>query len=113
MSSSGVQERDCPFKTLLSDTDKVRVDGSKTYHSRVNLFKHSYCSPHVSVYLLRLQRVSLLLGFINGYINYFIFIRSIIYMLFRLDSKYLYVVQIYLSNEEDILLRESVLITII
>ena len=113
MSSSGVQERDCPFKTFLSDTDKVRVDGSKTYHSRVNLFKHSYCSPHVSVYLLRLQRVSLLLGFINGYINYFIFIRSIIYMLFRLDSKYLCVVQIYLSYEEDILLRESVLITII
>ena len=69
MSSSGVQERDCPFKTLLSDTDKVRVDGSKTYHSRVNLFKHSYCSPHVSVYLLRLQRVSLLLGFIHPISN--------------------------------------------
>ena len=34
-------------------------------------------------------------------------------MLFRLDSKYLCVVQIYLSYEEDILLRESVLITII
>ena len=59
MSSSGLVDLECQLKTILSNTDKVTLDVSKTY-SKVNV-RRKYSSPHVNVYLLRLQRVGLLL----------------------------------------------------
>ena len=59
MSSSGLVDLECQLKTILSNTDKVTLDVSKTC-SKVNV-RRKYSSPHVNVYLLRLQRVGLLL----------------------------------------------------